>query len=44
MPGGSLWRNVLAPPLLKAPGSHAVGVFNPKAVADLIEQAASDIK
>jgi pimeloyl-ACP methyl ester carboxylesterase len=30
--------------VVEVPGSHAVYVSNPKAVADLIEQAASGIK
>jgi hypothetical protein len=30
--------------VVEVPGSHAIYVSNPKAVADLIEQAASGIK
>jgi hypothetical protein len=30
--------------VVEVPGSHAICVSNPKAVADLIEQAASGIK
>jgi hypothetical protein len=35
---------VRAPRLFEVTGNHAIYVSNPKAVADLIKQAASEIK